>query len=140
MSGGLEARACAARPDFRLNVSLDIPPGSTFAVLGPNGAGKTTLVEALAGLLPLEEGYVRLGGRTLDDPAAGVFLPPSERRIGVVFQDGVPIDQFTPIFAIARVAGWLAHWHEQLENNRIFRPTQVYTGAHAAPYVPSEQR
>ncbi len=89
MSGGLEARACAARPDFRLDVLLDIPPGSTFAVLGPNGAGKTTLVEALAGLLPLEEGYVRLGGRTLDDPAAGVFLPPSERRIGVVFQDGV---------------------------------------------------
>jgi len=53
---------------------------------------------------------------------------------------GVPIDQFTPIFAIARVAGWLAHWHEQLKNNRIFRPTQVYTGLHAAPYVPSEQR
>jgi citrate synthase len=60
---------------------------------------------------------------------------------GVVYDKlGIPIDQFTPIFAIARVAGWLAHWVEQLPNNRIFRPTQVYTGGHDAPYVQTEQR
>lgn len=60
---------------------------------------------------------------------------------GVVYDKlDIPIDQFTPIFAIARVAGWLAHWHEQLKNNRIFRPTQVYTGGHQSPYIPSEQR
>lgn len=60
---------------------------------------------------------------------------------GVVYDKlGIPIDQFTPIFAIARVAGWLAHWLEQLPNNRIFRPTQIYTGKHAEPYVSVEQR
>jgi citrate synthase len=60
---------------------------------------------------------------------------------GVVYDAlGIPIDQFTPIFAIARVAGWLAHWLEQLENNRLFRPTQVYTGQHSVPYVPMEKR
>jgi citrate synthase len=36
---------------------------------------------------------------------------------------------FTPIFAMARSAGWAAHWHEQVAHNRIFRPTQIYTGS-----------
>jgi citrate synthase len=53
---------------------------------------------------------------------------------------GIPTDLFTPVFAIARVAGWLAHWKEQLAENRIFRPTQVYNGRHEAPYIPIEQR
>jgi len=60
---------------------------------------------------------------------------------GVVYDKlGIPIDQFTPIFAIARVAGWLAHWAEQLRNNRIFRPDQIYTGKHDVPYVAMAQR
>jgi len=37
-------------------------------------------------------------------------------------------EHFTPIFAMARSAGWVAHWHEQVSHNKIFRPTQVYTG------------
>ena len=53
---------------------------------------------------------------------------------------GIPRDLFTPIFAIARVAGWLAHWLEQLQNNRIFRPEQIYVGKHDVPYVPLEKR
>lgn len=60
---------------------------------------------------------------------------------GLVYRKlGIPTDLFTPIFAIARVAGWLAHWKEQLEENRIFRPTQVYDGKHHVPYIPIEQR
>ncbi len=53
---------------------------------------------------------------------------------------GIPTDLFTPVFAISRVAGWLAHWKEQLNENRIFRPTQIYTGLHSAPYVPIDER
>jgi citrate synthase len=53
---------------------------------------------------------------------------------------GIPRDLFTPIFAIARVAGWLSHWLEQLKNNRIFRPEQIYVGKHDVPYVSLEQR
>ena len=49
-------------------------------------------------------------------------------------------DLFTPIFAISRVAGWLSHWLEQLKNNRIYRPEQVYVGKHDVPYVPLEKR
>jgi citrate synthase len=60
---------------------------------------------------------------------------------GLVYRKlGIPTDLFTPVFAIARVAGWLAHWKEQLEENRIFRPTQIYTGTHNAPYIPIEER
>ena len=53
---------------------------------------------------------------------------------------GIPTDLFTPIFAIARGAGWLAHWKEQIGENRIFRPTQIYTGPHEQPYTRVEQR
>jgi len=60
---------------------------------------------------------------------------------GLVYQRlGIPTDLFTPIFAIARVAGWLAHWKEQLAVNRIFRPTQIYEGQHDLPYIPIGDR
>ena len=60
---------------------------------------------------------------------------------GILYKEmGIPPDQFTSIFAIARSAGWLAHWREQLGDNRIFRPTQVYTGESIRDYVPMDQR
>ena len=60
---------------------------------------------------------------------------------GLVYRKlGIPTDLFTPVFAIARVSGWLAHWKEQLNENRIFRPTQIYTGSHNVPYNPIEKR
>ena len=60
---------------------------------------------------------------------------------GLVYRHlGIPTDLFTPIFAIARVAGWLAHWKEQLTVNRIFRPTQDYIGEHNRSYIPIEKR
>jgi citrate synthase len=60
---------------------------------------------------------------------------------GLVYRKmGIPTDLFTPVFAIARVGGWLAHWKEQLEANRIYRPTQIYTGTHGEPYIPIEER
>ena len=60
---------------------------------------------------------------------------------GLVYRKlGIPTDLFTPVFGISRTAGWLAHWKEQLEENRIFRPTQIYTGTHSSPYIPIEER
>jgi citrate synthase len=47
---------------------------------------------------------------------------------------------FTPIFAIARVAGWLAHLFEQLESNRIFRPSQVWVGEADRKWIPISDR
>ena len=60
---------------------------------------------------------------------------------GLVYRKlGIPRDLFTPIFAISRVAGWLAHWREQLGANRIFRPSQIYTGYDCRNWIPLDQR
>ncbi len=60
---------------------------------------------------------------------------------GIVYSSlGIPTDLFTPIFAVSRVAGWSAHWMEQMRHNRLFRPTQVYQGKRDVPYVPMADR
>jgi citrate synthase len=82
----------------------------------------------------------------LERVAAGVLGPKGiypnvDFYSGIVYETlGIPRDLFTPIFAVARVAGWLAHWLEQLKNNRIYRPEQIYVGRHDVPYVPLEKR
>jgi citrate synthase len=53
---------------------------------------------------------------------------------------GIPIDLYTPIFAIARVAGWTAHIMEQHSNNRIIRPQDDYRGPFDRKVVPIEER
>lgn len=60
---------------------------------------------------------------------------------GILYAEmGIPADQFTALFAVARSAGWLAHWREQISNNRIYRPTQIYTGSDVREYVPVAER
>lgn len=53
---------------------------------------------------------------------------------------GIPLDLFTPTFAVSRVAGWTAHCLEQLGANRVIRPESEYTGETARWWVPLEQR
>jgi molybdate transport system ATP-binding protein len=84
---GLQADLTVRRGSFRLELTLSIPPRRTVALLGPNGSGKSTAVATLAGLLPIDAGRIALSGRILDDPAEGIFVPPEERSVGVVFQD-----------------------------------------------------
>ena len=59
-------------------VDLAIPGGDVVALIGPNGCGKSTLLRAIAGLLPVERGTVRLDGAPVDGP---------DPRIGLVFQE-----------------------------------------------------
>jgi citrate synthase len=53
---------------------------------------------------------------------------------------GLPVELYTPLFVVARTAGWAAHIIEQLDNNRLIRPRSEYTGPDVRPYVPIEQR
>ncbi|MFF4020138.1 ABC transporter ATP-binding protein [Streptomyces sp. NPDC001843] len=78
---GLDARLVVQRGSFRLDVTLTAAPGDVVALLGPNGAGKTTALRALAGLVPLTGGHLRLDGAELDRTR------PESRPVGVVFQD-----------------------------------------------------
>ncbi len=83
----LDARLLVERGAFRLDLSLTAAPGEVVALLGPNGAGKSTALRALAGLLPLTGGHLRLDGRTLEDPEQRLHTPAESRPVGVVFQD-----------------------------------------------------
>ncbi|HYE31779.1 MAG TPA: citrate synthase [Methylomirabilota bacterium] len=58
----------------------------------------------------------------------------------VYYSLGIPTDLFTPIFAIARTAGWTAHILEQLSDNRLIRPQSVYTGPVGLKVTPIDQR
>ena len=70
----------------------------------------------------------------------GVY-PNVDYYSGILYTEmGISVDLFTPIFAVSRIAGWMAHWREQLSDNRIFRPTQIYTGSDFRPYVDIEDR
>ena len=82
----LEADLSLSLGTLSLDVSLEVGE-ETVAVLGPNGAGKSTLLRALAGLVAIERGHVRLDGEMLDSPEEGVFVPPERRPVGMVFQD-----------------------------------------------------
>jgi citrate synthase len=58
----------------------------------------------------------------------------------VYYTMGIPVQLFTPIFAMSRISGWTAHILEQWENNRLIRPRAEYTGPLRLPYVPIDQR
>jgi 2-methylcitrate synthase len=56
------------------------------------------------------------------------------------FTMGIPIDMFTPVFAVSRIAGWTAHVLEQYGDNRLIRPRAEYVGEKDVPYVPIDRR
>ncbi len=67
-------------------VSLDVPEGAFFTILGPSGCGKTTTLRVVAGLERHQQGSVWLGERLVSNPVENVFVPASQRGIGMVFQ------------------------------------------------------
>ncbi len=72
--------------------------------------------------------------------AKGIY-PNVDFYSGLVYEKlGIEVDLYTPLFAIARVGGWTAHWLEQLPDNRIYRPTQMYVGETDAAYIPMGDR
>jgi citrate synthase len=69
------------------------------------------------------------------------IFPNVDYYSGFVYRSlGIPIDFFTPMFAVARVAGWTARVLEYLKKNRIFRPRAIYTGKFGNEYKPLEER
>ncbi|SDE79584.1 sulfate/molybdate ABC transporter ATP-binding protein [Pseudonocardia oroxyli] len=89
------------RGSFSLEVAVAAEPGEVLAVLGPNGAGKSTLLGVLSGLLRPDAGHVRVGGRTVTDVEAGVFVPPHRRGVGLLAQQALLFPHMT---AAANVA------------------------------------
>jgi 2-methylcitrate synthase len=109
---------------------------------------RATILQGLAtkmfeklGSTPLYDIALEVERVVADRLGAKGICPNVDFYSGIVYDKmGIPTDLFTPIFAMSRVSGWLAHWAEQLEDNKLFRPTQIYVGEHGRSYTPLSER
>jgi len=137
----LHADVTVSLGSFALDADVAVEPGEVLALLGPNGSGKTTLLRAIAGLVPIDSGSIRLGGTVLDDPALDIFVAPERRPVGVVFQQYLLFEHLSALDNVAfglrargvhkqearRIAGdWLAR--VELESHAHSRPGQLSGG------------
>jgi molybdate transport system ATP-binding protein len=74
-------------PSTQMDMAFEVPTPGVTVLFGPSGAGKSTVILAAAGLLRPDECQIAVNGLVLADTAAGVWLPPERRRVGLVFQD-----------------------------------------------------
>jgi molybdate transport system ATP-binding protein len=89
MTGGaLDAHiVVAGRGSFRLDARLVAEPGETVAVMGPSGAGKSTLLHAIAGIVRLDDGVIRLDGDELASARPRRHVAPADRNIVLLGQE-----------------------------------------------------
>lgn len=76
------------RGAIAVTARLEVPPQGITALIGRSGAGKSTVLQAAAGLLRPSAGRIVLDGRVLFDAGSRTDLPPEQRGLGLVFQDG----------------------------------------------------
>jgi len=76
-----------SRSDFHLEVDFAIPARGVTVLLGPSGSGKSTLLRILAGLEPVNTGYIRNGSNIWLNGNNHTSLPAQKRRLSFVFQD-----------------------------------------------------
>ena len=95
----LEASFAVRRRDHTTEVSLDGRAGEVIGLIGPNGAGKSTALAALAGLVRISSGEIRLAERVLASPT--VHMPAHQRNVGFVFQDRLLFPHLTAIENVA---------------------------------------
>ena len=67
-------------------VSLEIEQGAFYTLLGPSGCGKTTILRCVAGLEHPDAGEIAIGGEVVFSAERGIWVPPHQRNIGMVFQ------------------------------------------------------
>lgn len=84
--------------------SFALRRGEILSLLGPSGGGKSTLLKAIAGLLPLRSGEMRMQGELVAN--AQVNVPPQRREVGMIFQDYALFPHLT---AAENIAFGLAH-------------------------------
>jgi citrate synthase len=101
-------------------------------------------VFAVTGKNPLLDIALRLEEVALSDEyfVSRKLYPNVDFYSGLIYQAmGFPTELFTVLFAIPRVAGWLAHWQELIEqDSKIYRPRQVWIGHDERDYLPAAQR
>lgn len=102
------------RGAFALDIDLSLPSQGITGLIGRSGSGKSTLFSCLAGHLRPTRGCIALNGKPLYHSARRIDVPPAQRGIGVVFQDGL----LFPHMSVARNLAYGARntgtdfWHE----------------------------
>ncbi len=91
---------CRVGP-FELTARFTCAPRSVTVIQGPNGSGKTTLLRVVAGVTGLWNGTLRIGDRTVDDPARRTWVGPVDRSIGFVPTDGVLFEHLSALDNVA---------------------------------------
>jgi molybdate transport system ATP-binding protein len=84
----LKVKIAKRRDGFALDAQFEVPTPGVVALFGRSGCGKTTAINIISGLLAADSAYIELDGHVLTDTTAGLAIPPEQRRIGYVFQDG----------------------------------------------------
>ncbi len=95
-------------------VSLTLAAGGVTTLVGPSGCGKTTTLRLVAGFEAPDAGEVRIGTRTVAGP--GVWVPPEQRRVGMVFQQ---LALFPHLDVAGNVGYGLAGWKRERRRARV---------------------
>ncbi len=100
-------------PRRRFDLDVAFATDAPFVALyGPSGAGKSLTLQAMAGLLPVRAGHVRLDGRTLLDTSQQICLPPEARGVGYLFQHYA---LFPHLSVRDNIAFGLTSWRRRLQ-------------------------
>ena len=127
----LELRAARRLPEFTLEVEFRVAD-EVLVLFGPSGAGKTMTLRLVAGLERPDAGEITLDGRVLVSREKRVWVPPRERRCGLVFQDSA-------LFPHLTVAGNVLFGARSPEaRTRLVRLLESFHVAHLAGRYPSE--
>ncbi|WP_422015723.1 ABC transporter ATP-binding protein [Roseateles sp.] len=121
----IDVRLQLSVADTRRRFDLDIAFATDapfVALYGPSGAGKSLTLQAMAGLLPVRAGHVRLNGRALLDTTAGVCLPPEARGVGYLFQDYA---LFPHLSVRDNIAFGLTSWRRRLKADDAARVDEL---------------
>ena len=121
----IDVRLQLSVSDARRRFDLDIAFATSapfVALYGPSGAGKSLTLQAMAGLLPVQAGHVRLNGRALLDTVAGVNLPPEARGVGYLFQHYALFPHLT---VRDNIAFGLTSWRRRLKADDAARVDEL---------------
>ena len=126
---------------FRILVRRVLKRGNLTSVADPRAKILRTLAAEVASSQGVS-GIAEIQETVREVVTQGLGLNPNVDyySAGLYYSLGIPVDLFTPIFAVSRMSGWTAHILEQYADNRIIRPESVYVGPRDLRWQPMDRR